>query len=305
MLLAAVLAVLIPTQGTPPQDSLIGKGQGLNHVTIFVRDMALAQKTFGEVLGFEVHHFGKFPQGWENAGVRFSDSTYLELAAAYDQEKVKGTDEEKYLEKGEGCQSFGIDTDSAEETARRLKTSGFDTKIVVYPEPKPGSKNKAYFWKTVEFPSGAEPSGMFFIHCGGPQLTLKLKPQPNLAVSLKSVWIAVKSVKDADRRYQKMGYVRSAGFHSKALGCRGSVYRVGLGTMYVVEARGKGPTANALKLREGIMGLSVGVSDIAKSKAEIESRSHKNLAACDGFGTTAYLMPPESTNGTLIAITGS
>ena len=77
--------------------SILGRGMGVNHVSILVQDLPATLGLFRDQLGFNANSWGRFAEGpengLENGGIEFSNHTYLEFLAVYDPEKAASSDE--------------------------------------------------------------------------------------------------------------------------------------------------------------------------------------------------------------------
>jgi Glyoxalase-like domain len=80
----------------PSKSAVFGKGHGLDHVGIAVRDLETAKKDYREVLGFTVFDGGKHPNGSRNSGPALENG-YLELITFWDRAKAQGAMLAKFL----------------------------------------------------------------------------------------------------------------------------------------------------------------------------------------------------------------
>ena len=59
----------------PRAQTLLGRGQGIDHVTVMTHNLAAASATYADRLGFTFTPFAKYPDGYENAVAYFADDT--------------------------------------------------------------------------------------------------------------------------------------------------------------------------------------------------------------------------------------
>ena len=104
--------------------SILGRGMGVNHVSILVHDLPATLGLFRDQLGFNANSWGRFAEGLENGGIEFSNHTYLEFLAVYDPQKAASSDEAAFLNDHEGAIGVGLETDSAERAAALAALAG-------------------------------------------------------------------------------------------------------------------------------------------------------------------------------------
>src|SRR5438105_3387498 len=107
------------------KSTLLGRGHGIDHVGIAVRDLETAKKTYRDVLGFSVVAFGKESNGVRGGG-SYLESGLLELVTPWDRTKTVGRVMATFLEKHEGAMYLGLDVSPVDETAKFLRTRGFN-----------------------------------------------------------------------------------------------------------------------------------------------------------------------------------
>jgi len=98
------------------KSTVLGSGNGIDHVGIAVRDLETAKKTYRDVLGFAVFAFGKESHG-VRSGSSYLESGLLELVTPWDRTKPIGAVLATFLEKHEGAMYLGLDVSPVDETA--------------------------------------------------------------------------------------------------------------------------------------------------------------------------------------------
>ncbi len=294
---------------------LLGTGRGMDHVGIVVRDMPKTQKDF-EKLGFKVHTGGHFPDGSFNAIVSFENGSYLELLSYA--EGSSASDIVDFAKKHEGAYFLGLNVSSAQETSDYLKARDFDAS-----SPEPGTVKKTgdpeppptrwYTVGTADKPVADKLTftlPIFFIQYLERDRSERLiregfAHQPNTATKLKAVWFAVH-----DGRAQRESLMRggfASGRSDVALaGAHGSEAQANTGRLVVLEsdeARG-GPMRKywASHQDDGILGLSIEVSDLDQARKDAQAMLGRQLPTYKGAYGRSVLLPEELTHGVLIEL---
>ena len=279
---------------TAPSTSVLGRGSGLNHVSVLVHDLPAMTALFQDRLGFNVQSWGRFPDGLENAGVAFSDRTYLEFLAIYDPRKAASSDEAAFLKEHEGADGFGLETDSVERALAVLRSRGVSAKISTttgagYSEPG-RSASATWLWRDIDLPSDVA-GGPFLVEYNRAERAARAKRDPvgeqkralgrihpNGAVRLASVWIAVEDLDAAVHRYQGLGLVPGRLLHLPELSASGREIAAGGGAILLLtpepRSGGSGAVAEFLTRRgAGLMGVTIEVADMARARAYLESHA--------------------------------
>jgi hypothetical protein len=131
-----LIAGLFFAQNTPTSSSasLLGAGNGVDHVAIGVRDLGEAKKLFQQ-LGFTVGQDGVPAAGTANAMIHFKNHRHtIELISVQDREKIdadwaRGLD--TFLSRFEGPVFVGLDTSSASTTSAFLRARGVDATAAI------------------------------------------------------------------------------------------------------------------------------------------------------------------------------
>ncbi len=289
------------------QPSLLGKGRGLDHVMIVVRDLDDSEKMWREKLGFKIQRSGKFPDGIENRGMVFKNRTYLELLGIYDTRKAAQTDEATFLQKHQGATGLALHVSSAQQTASFLKSKGFDVNDPASMEYTPeGAEKETGKVRIVSFKKPIVPGGVFFIQYEMARqrnqdnlLLHKLTEHPNTAEKIESVWIAVKDLDGTVKGYESIGLTSGRKVDFPKLGAEGREIRAGEGVLLLLRAKDpKGEVALFLTRRgEGIIGVSIKVARLQKTRAMLEADMGQRITPYEGSYGKSILVPVELTQG--------
>lgn len=304
---------------------VLGSGHGLDHVGIAVRNLSEAEQLFRERLGFTVGGDGKHPGGTANAGIDLKDNhQYIELISVYDRQKAAAHDADlvHFLDHHEGALFLGLDTSSAGSAARYLRAQGLHVD-----GPTGGSWTPDGFkeqfpeqWKSVSFSKAAVPGNtIFFIEYNEAvweQLEKrypKLKPDPretvhaNGALGIQAVWMAVKDLEAATSAYQRVGLPAARAVDVSFLGAKAREIRAGVGSILLVAP--SVPTGAAAKFvhqrGEGVIGLTLRVSDVMKTRMVLAERTHAELPVYPGVYGRSVVVPGELAKGVWIEFSES
>jgi catechol 2,3-dioxygenase-like lactoylglutathione lyase family enzyme len=265
--------------------SVLGTGSGINHVPILVHDLPATEALFRDQLGFNVVSWGRFSEGLENAGVSFSDHTYLEFLAVYDPVKAASTEEAAFLRNHEGAVGFGLETDSVERALALLRSRGIAAKLSTTTSNQyvqAGQKTApTWLWRDIELPEGT-PGSPFLLEYNpavpaaraksdpaGEQRRALARIQPNGAIRLSAVWIAVRDLDAALETYKQLGLAARRSLTLHQLSARGREIAAGGGqVLLLTPTNGAGPVADFLADRgEAVMGVTIEVADLARVRA--------------------------------------
>jgi len=297
-----------------PAQNLLGQGWGVDHVGVGVRDLAKAQHEY-EGLGFKVSKGGHFPGGLSNCIVRFQNNSYLELLSVSGAQLGGASDIAEFAKKHEGAMFLGINVSSAKAAGDYLKNHNFDAA-----DPEPGSimtngetKSPPPQWYTVD--TADKPAAgkegftipIFFIEYLSKDRMEKTRAEgwmdhPNTAMSIHSVWFAVHNVETQLRTLRDAGLEIGESRTAEFLGARGREVKAGHGGLVLLESGDKkGLLAEYLADHdEGIIALSVEVSDLGKARRLAESSTGSTLDTYKGFYGLSFLLPPTVTHGVWI-----
>jgi catechol 2,3-dioxygenase-like lactoylglutathione lyase family enzyme len=310
------------TWHSEPQSPVLGRGQGIDHVGVAVRDLKATEQIYRDRLGFTIGDEGKHPGGTANAGVGFSNHQYLELITVYDRKLATGPAAAmiaSFLDKHEGAVFLGLQASPIDQTAAYLRGRGFD---VVGPTegtwiPDGMKETPPAGWKSVSFKNPPVPGGrIFFIEYINKDYWKKLEEKyPNLredpakkihangALGLRAVWMSVKDLDEATKAYEAVGLVGGARIPLPAIGATAQEIRAGSnGTILLVSPAGPdGATARFLSDRgESVMGVSIEVQSLAKAQSVLKTGLQQDLAEYSGPYGKSLLVPGESAAGAWI-----
>jgi len=297
-----------------PAQPLLGQGWGVDHVGVVVRDLAQAQHDY-EGLGFKISKGGHFPGGLSNCIVRFQDDSYLELLSVSGTKQGDASDIAEFAKKHEGAMFLGINVSSAKAAADYLKAHNFDV-----PDPEPGSimsesetKPPPPQWYTVGTADkpAANKEGftipIFLIEYLSKDRMEKSRAEgwmdhSNTAMSIHSVWFAVHDMEAQVRTLRDAGLEIGESREAKFLGARGREVKAGHGGLVLLESSDqKGLLTQYLTDHdEGIIALSIEVSDLDKARRLAESSMGSKLNTYNGFYGPSFMLPPKVTHGVWI-----
>ncbi len=297
-----------------PAQTLLGQGWGVDHVGVGVRDLAQAQDDY-ERLGFKVSKGGHFPGGLSNCVVRFQNNSYLELLSVSGTQPGGASDIAEFVKKHEGAMFLGINVSSAKAAADYLKTHNFDAA-----DPEPGSimtegetklpPAQYYTVDTADKPAASKEGftiPIFLIEYLSKNRMDKSRAEgwmdhPNTAMSIHSVWFAVHNVDTQLRTLRDAGLEIGDSREVKFLGARGREVKAGHGDLVLLESGDKkGLLAEYLTDHdEGIIAISIKVSDLGKARRLAESSTGSTLDTYNGFYGLSFLLPPKVTHGVWI-----
>lgn len=304
---------------------VLGSGHGLDHVGIAVRNLTEAEQLFREKLGFTVGGEGKHPGGTANAGVDLrNNNQYIELISIYDRQKAEAHDPDfvRFLDRDEGALFLGLETSSASAAANYLRSQGLDVK-----GPSGGSWTPQGFkeqfpeqWATVRFNRAAVPGNtIFFIEyheAVWKQLERRypeLKPDPrdaihaNGALGIQAVWMAVKDLEAATAAYERVGLPAVRAVDVSFLGAKAREIRAGVGSILLAAPSAPaGAAAIFIRQRgEGVMGFTLRVRDLMKTRSVLAERTHTELPVYTGVYGRSILVPGQLAKGAWIEFSES
>jgi hypothetical protein len=297
-LLASLSDSAVAADGT-----LLGSGKGVDHATLLTQSLVRTSRTFND-LGFTVSPVDSYDYGFENGTMYFADGTYLELFGVHDPETVAKGSEAHAAKGAEGLTWVTIDTSSIEDTTARLKLLGhqmFGPDTV--PDPKswwfklsglkretlPG--HRVYFieynqkWRDARRQRRLEAWQIKETHRNGAQ-------------GLRSVWVAVRNLADAEKLYRDSGFSIGRRVDLPHLHAVGREIATGERAIMLVEPAAISPAAAVVKARTaGFIGYSIRVRDLAKVRAILAENNLSHLAEYDGPYGRSLSVPPAKAGG--------
>ncbi|MCA9665859.1 MAG: VOC family protein [Myxococcales bacterium] len=305
---------------SPPRaripNTLLGGERGIDHVGVAVKDLAAAQKTYHEKLGFSRPTRGRLPNGLDNVNYYFEDATYLETLTYYDDKKAKWL--AYFLGKfGEGGNFLVLSVRSIDATARFLEARG-----VSMSKPHLGSirvkGKRGGSWRTLFFKKSPLPGApVYFIgyprkrrarflrKLQSPRVRQRYFAHENGALGIKAVWMAVNDLEAAAKGYEKIGLARGRAIEHAKLGARGIELAAGIGKILLLAPakKGKGAVAKFLARRPpGVLGMSILVKDLEAARALINKRNKTKLKVYDGPLGKSVLVPAKLAHHTYLEL---
>ncbi len=286
-------------------ESLLQGGWGVDHLVVATRNLHSSTTDY-RALGFAVMPGGRHPRGTENSTARFENGTYLELLSLYDPSKDEALS--SFLEKHEGGISVGLNTGKAEGSASYLKSHGVETRVgdgtISFedtPVPPP------VFWRWVEIREGTAASDtIFLIEYTQARVAYQMDhpehygntKHPNTAKRLASVWIAVRDVSEAVKRYERLGLTMTRSAEFPQMSANGAVLQAGQGWVQLLSpVESKGPILRFLSQRgEGVVGASIEVTDLDACTGILEGSriQHEKYRGIHG---DSIMVKPEHSHG--------
>jgi catechol 2,3-dioxygenase-like lactoylglutathione lyase family enzyme len=266
----------------------------LEHVVIAVRDLAVATTSY-ERLGFTVTPGGSHPSGGTTGnGIFFSNGTYLELLTFYDHEKA--ADLAKFLEKREGPRSIALEVSSAVAIRDSLQAAGIERT-----EPRKGkwesSSPVTREWLTID-PKPALPGNIFFI-----DYLKASQSHPNTATGIRSVWVMVKTLPEATRTFERLGFAVSKQIQAPRFGTVVQEVTLGKASLMLMMAKEKRPESRPESRADedaadsGIVCLSIMVQDLDATRAVIKAGSGRTLEVYKGIYGNSVSIPANLAHG--------
>ena len=312
------IAVFVATAvaQTPVPHPLLGQGWGVDHVGVGVRDLTKAQRDY-EHLGFKVSEGGHFPGGLFNSIIDFENKTYLELLSVKEAQGNTASQGDAaeiadFVKKHEGAMFLGLNVSSAKAAASYLKTQNFDVE-----GPDPGSlmkegetKPPPPQWYSVSTADKPAPNKLgfsvpiFLIEYLSSDWYDKARKEgrtehPNTAIGIHAVWFAVHDLKSQLRTLRDAGFEADESRDVQLLGARGRELKAGSGTMILLESSDKSSVLQKYlsDYGEGIIAVSVEVSDLSKAQRMAESVTGSKIAIYKGIYGQSFLLSPDVTHG--------
>ena len=274
----------------------------IDHVRVLVRDIAAAQNTL-HALGFEMRRPepSVYQEGSAHNSAPLSDGTYLELVGIADREKLLKSRPwiVEFLQHYQGAHSVGLITSSAKDVSDRLKSQGIDAPIFTLIGSNPEAKPFLVITpKLADLPEGA----IFFVEYPWKRSSPPQVSQPNTAQGTIAVWILVNNLEKASKDMEMIGFHSTRQVNFDVLGASGREFDVGEGRILLLESASPDkPAADFSRGRvQGVIGLTVSVSDLKKAKSLLQENTHRELATYDGIYGKSLLVPAELANGTWI-----
>ena len=301
---------------TPVPHPLLGQGWGIDHVGVGVRDLSKAQRDY-EQLGFKVSEGGHFPGRLFNSIINLENKTYLELLSVKEPEGNPASQGDAaeiadFVKKHEGAMFLGLNVSSAKVAASYLKTQNFDVE-----GPDPGSlmkegetKPPPTQWYSVSTADKPAPNKLgfsvpiFLIEYLSSDWYDKARKEnrtehPNTAIGIHAVWFAVHDLKSQLLTLRDAGFGAEEYRNVRLLGAGGRELKAGSGAMILLESGDKSSMLQKYLSDhdEGIIAVSVEVSDLSKAHRMAESATHSKIEIYKGTYGQSFLPSPDVTHG--------
>lgn len=297
-MIGVVLGLPVLASGAPGQSD----SPALDHVRVLVHDIEAAQKTL-RALGFEMlrPQPSVYQEGSAHNSAFFSDGTFLELIGIDDRQKLLNSRPwiVEFLEHYQGAHSVGIIVTSAKDVADRLQSQGIDasrfTLIGSHPEAGP------ILLITPKLANVAD-GAIFFVEYPWKRSSPAQVSQPNTAEGTIAVWILVKDLERASKDVERIGFHSGRLLKFDVLGARGREFDIGDGRILLLESDSSAKPANnfASERLQGVIGLTLSISDIRKAQSLLEDNTHRKLPIYDGVYGKSFLVPAELASGVWI-----
>jgi len=304
-------------QGLEPVNLLLGRGRGIDHVGIAVRDLEKTISDYEKAFGFKYFRVPPHRDGILSSCIFFENNTYLELISFARQptgDSLSGQAKAyaDFAEKHEGAMFLGLAMSSAKNAADYLKARNFEASLF-------GDERAMKEWETKPPPPlgyyvtiSHEPSGkkqaftlsVFLIEYVSQWLDdireQGLMVHPNTALRIHSAWFAVRDLEASLRNLHDAGLESGETREAKFLGAEGREVKAGNGVMLLLRsADDSGMLGKFLSSHDDgeIIGISIEVSDLNKARSFLEGHSGHKLAPYDGFYGRGIMIPPDLTHG--------
>jgi len=304
-------------QGRESANPLLGRGLGVDHVGIAVRDLGKTINDYEQLLGFKYFKAPPVTDGTVRSFIFFENNSYLELFSV-----ANVTDETKYFaafaEKHEGAIYLGLATSSAKDAAGYLKAHSFEAVLSGEESPtkegQPKQPPPPYYYVSIsDKPSGEKQPFMlsnvlFFIEYVSserPGRLAALREQgmmahPNTALRIHSVWFAVRNLDAQLRNLRDASFESGETREAKFLGASGREVKAGNGCMLLLRSSNQRGVLNTFLQDHddgSIIGVSIEVSDLNKARSWVEGHSGHKLEPHNGFYGQSIMIPPDVTHG--------
>ncbi len=295
---------MLATEETPR--SLLQDGRGIDHLIVAVRNLPSSTDDYSKRLGFTIIPGGRHPTGTENTIAGFEDQTYLELLSQYDPSQDESLC--SFLEKHEGVAAVGLQTASAEQSARFLRSRGLEPKTGEGSIKLEGMEGPPpVFWRWVDINDGtALGNSIFLIEYTPARMEYREKhpeqygqtSHQNTGKNLSKVWIAVRGLEEAAKRYQHIGLTRKLTLDLPWLNAKGLELQAGNGSILLLAPTGdKGETVRFLAQRgEGVIGASIEVASLATCERSLK-QSKIDTQTQTGPDQTSLMVHAHGTHG--------
>ena len=288
---------------------------------ICVNDLAAAQQSYGERLGFHVYPGGDHPGRGTHNAIGFFGLDYLELMGVRDRTELERDPNSgllDFLAKGDGLRFFILASDNIDADVAAMRGRGVDIRDVRegsrrLPTGQAGTPQGAELkWRFANMGPGS-PLPFFLIQHLTPDADRQSQvprraPHPNGALGIDRVAVAVADLEAATVAYeQALGVAASPVRTELLLNATAVSFPVGESAIVLASPRpGPGPAQEALARRgPGPFLLALKTVSLADTERWLLSH-HVNIAAL-GFradGARALVTRPEPAHGVWLGWSG-
>jgi hypothetical protein len=151
-------------------------------------------------------------------------------------------------------------------------------------------------WLTID-PKPALPGNIFFI-----DYLKASQSHPNTAIGIRSVWVMVKTLQEAARTFERLGFSVGRQIQAPRFGTVAQEVRLGKASLMLMMAKEKRTDSNNHEDASGsdIVCLSIMVQDLEAARAVIKARSGRTLEVYKGIYGDSVSIPANLTHGIAI-----
>lgn len=310
-LIAAFVLTLLSAHaaaGARPPDGTTS----LDHILLWGRGIDQASAAFAVKLGFQVRP-GRNPGGVANRYVRMPDRSYIELLGITrpnaDMDPGMQADQAS-LKGGAGSRTIGLRSSQLEKLRAALQSESFATTPVFSASPNDpdgAGPSAPPRWRLFAFEKQPLSGNLFFIDYAPEQMPrIGAAEHPNGAQAVTAFWLLSKDAASDRKQFERMGYAGAKPVRLARIAAHGYCVPMGTKAVFALQPDGESGVA-ADALRNGgpqVLGVSVGVADLAAAKKRVERGYETALEDYRGAQGEAFLAPTQDDLGLLIEFHG-
>jgi catechol 2,3-dioxygenase-like lactoylglutathione lyase family enzyme len=292
--------------------------EGVDHVLLWTRNIDEDLATLRDKLGFRIGPRFAFPDHVANRVVYFRDQSFLELlhfTVPLQEVSAESLAGMEFLAERDGSVGFGIRVLSLEARAASLASRGVamaePTAAASDPDgpggPAPPEQNP---FRTLGFRESPLPGlqPFFVSYPPWPTETPEFRPMweattthPNTAERLSAVWIIGPDPAASHAALRTLGFAPGRRVLMRQIGATSTIYLGGRSAVVVVEPRGPGLAADALRMRGAhVLGISIAVADLEAAATAAKRGYADTSAPYDGAFGRSVLAPAQPDLGVLV-----
>lgn len=302
------ITTAVPTGAFAADHPVLGTGHGVDHATWLTRSLAQTSRTFAD-LGFNVSPVDSYDNGFENGTIYFSDGTYLELFGVHDAQAVAAGSESHAVDGPEGLTWVTIDTSSVADTVNYLEARGHE---LFGPESLPDPAAWSYRLAGLERDS-LPGRRLYFIEYNDERRQTRRQARPetwrvrethgNGAQGLRSVWVAVRDLAEAETAYRRNGFALGRQFDLPHLQAVAREISTGDRSIVLVQSAADSPVSHRLGSGSAaFIGASVRVQDLARARSIMMESGISDLPEYTGPYGRSLLVPPAKAGGSWLEL---